>query len=39
MYKKILVSFALVFITLTSINAAGTALVNTDIIKISEVNS
>jgi membrane fusion protein, multidrug efflux system len=38
MYKKILVSFALVFVTLTSINAAGTALVNTDVIKISEVN-
>ena len=38
MYKKILVSFALVFVTLTSINAAGTALVNTDVIKISDVN-
>ncbi|KAB7885829.1 efflux RND transporter periplasmic adaptor subunit [Poseidonibacter ostreae] len=38
MYKKFLVGFALVFVTLTSINAAGTALVNTDVIKTSEVN-
>jgi len=38
MYKKFLISFALIFVTLTSINAAGTALVNTDMIKKSEVN-
>ena len=38
MYKNFLVSFALFFIALTNINAAGTALVNTDVIKLSEVN-
>ncbi len=38
MYKKIIISFALLLATLTNINAAGTALVNTDVIKLSEVN-
>lgn len=38
MYKKFLVSFAIIFVTLTNVNAAGTALVNTDVIKTSEVN-
>ncbi len=38
MYKKIVISFALFLATLTNINAAKTALVNTDVIKTSEVN-
>jgi len=38
MCKKIVISFALFLATLTSINAAGTALVNTEVIKTSEVN-
>lgn len=38
MYKKLIISVALFLVTLTNINAEGTALVNTDVIKLSEVN-
>jgi len=38
MYKKLIISVALFLVTLTNINAEGTALVNTDVIKLSDVN-
>ena len=38
MYKKLVISLALLLATITNINAKGPALVNTDIIKTSEVN-